>query len=95
MTLWKRCTAHTLEFADDASIWLSDASIKNACEIANQDLLLIKNWCDKWNISVPIDKTEDLVFLYDGKQPEEPVHGKDVEELLKVTKSKKVQGIVA
>ena len=82
------------EFADDASIWSSDSSIKNACENVNQDLDKMKNWCDKWNMSIAADKTEVLVFPYGGKQPEETVSVKYGEELLKVTTSKKVLGIV-
>ena len=77
-----------------SEIWSSGASIKNACDIVNQNLDMMKNWCDKWNMSIAADKTEVLVFPYDGKQPEETVSVKYGEELLKVTNSKKVLGIV-
>ena len=47
------------EYADDASIWSIDASIRVA---ANQDQVTEKKWCGKWNMSDAADKTEVMVF---------------------------------
>ena len=33
------------EFADDASLWISDSSISSACRSLNEDLLKIEKWC--------------------------------------------------
>ena len=82
------------EFADDANVWTSDKTIESACKKMNKDMVTEKKWCGHWNMSIAADKTEVMIFTYDGKIPEEQSSVKYDGELLKVTESKKVLGIV-
>ncbi|MEW8546767.1 MAG: reverse transcriptase domain-containing protein [Candidatus Thiodiazotropha sp.] len=82
------------EFADDASLWTSDSSVRNACSSLNQDLNTVEKWCTKWNMSIAPEKTEVMVFTHNGKIPEEQANVKYGGETLKVTDSKKILGIV-
>ena len=77
------------EFADDANVWTSDQTIESACKKMNNDMVIEKKWCGNWNMSIAADKTEVMIFTYDGKIPEEQSSVKYDGELLKVTESKK------
>ena len=65
---------HT-EYADDSSVWTSDESLKVAAGVVSEDLVTEKKWCGRWNMLVAADKTEVLVFLWDGRPPEDVVVG--------------------
>ena len=54
----------------------------------NKDMVIEKKWCGHWNMSIAADKTEVMIFTYDGKIPEEQSRMKYDGELLKVTVQK-------
>ena len=82
------------EYADDSGVWSSDESLPAAAKVVNQDLVTEKKWCSKWNMLIAADKTEVMIFPWDGRQPLEPITVKYGEDELKVTSSKKVLGVV-
>ena len=51
----------------------SDESIKSAAEVVNQDLVTEKKGCCKWSMLIAADKTEVMIFSWNGRQPVEPV----------------------
>ena len=86
--LWRELKAYNAEFADDATVVNSDSIVSGACEKANNDLKVEGKWCRSWNMSV-LDKTEVMIFFFDGKDEKEPVIVYMEEKLLKVVKTKK------
>ena len=39
----------------------------------SEDLVTEKKWCGRWNRLIAADKTEVLVFPWDGRPPDEDV----------------------
>ena len=56
------------EYADDSSVWTSDESLKVAAGVVSEDLVTEKKWCGRWNMLIAADKTEVLVFPWDGRE---------------------------
>ena len=55
------------EYADDSGVWSSDESLPAAAKVVNQDLVTEKKWCSKWNMLIAADKTEVMIFPWDGR----------------------------
>ena len=75
------------EFADDATVVNSDSTVSGACEKANNDLKVVGKLCKRCNMSV-LDKTEVIIYSFDGKYVDESVRIYMGEKLNKIGKRK-------
>ena len=55
------------EFADDVSVCKSDKTIDRDCKNTTKDMAIEKKWCGHWNMAIAVDKTEVMIFTYDGR----------------------------
>ena len=58
------------EYADDSSVWTSDKSIKLAAGVVSKDPVTTK-YCGRWNRLIAADKTQVLMFPWDGRPTDE------------------------
>ena len=83
------------EYADDNCVWDSSKSLEENCVKMNVDLQVIESWCLRWNMLIAPEKTEVILFTPGNESVDEnEVKVKFGGEKLRVSKSKKVLGVI-
>ena len=83
------------EYADDNCVWDSSKSLEENCVKMNVDLQVTESWCLRWNMLIAPEKTEVILFTPGNESVDEnEVKVKFGGEKLRVSKSKKVLGVI-
>ena len=83
------------EYADDNCVWDSSKSLEENCVKMNADLQVIESWCLMWNMLIAPEKTEVILFTPGNESVDDnEVKVKFGGETLRVSKSKKVLGVI-